>query len=282
MDNLLVIMLIFKSFKIKPARQGRILKWGIIGAIVMRGVFIFAGMALLDRFAPTVYLFALALFYAAYISYKEGLHALKKSRKKRAGGSGKSGNAAAWELARARSPPNAFTPIGGSFSSFGSSGGGDIANGLRQRGGGGGASLAAGGMGSIGMRHVSLSPVRIGSSAEDSDDEAEDHTQGWLMSMLTRVIPFAREYDGQAFFTRRLSDNVLQATPLFAALVVVEASDVIFAVDSIPCILGLTHDLFIAYSSNMLAVLGLRSLYLLLADTLDHFEHLQVRVCGVL
>ena len=117
MDNLLVIMLIFKSFKIPPARQGRVLKWGILGAIVMRATFIFAGMALLDHFAITVYLFGAALFYAAWISYKEGLHALRKARSKRERG--------------ARVSPRAHGGGAPAFSAFSGGGGGT----LRQRGG---------------------------------------------------------------------------------------------------------------------------------------------------
>merc|ERR1711881_742416 len=82
---------------------------------------------------------------------------------------------------------------------------------------------------------------------------------------------FLEYIDGQAF-----------ATPMLAALVVVELSDLVFAVDSIPCILGLTHDLFLVFSSNILAILGLRSLYLLLAEALDKVQNLKVGLAAVL
>ena len=77
-------------------------------------------------------------------------------------------------------------------------------------------------------------------------------------------------------------DGKAYATPMLAALVVVELSDLIFAVDSIPCILGITHDLFLVFSSNMFAVLGLRSLYLLLAEALDKVQNLKVGLAAVL
>merc|ERR1719329_1114910 len=77
-------------------------------------------------------------------------------------------------------------------------------------------------------------------------------------------------------------DGRAHATPMLAALVVVELSDLLFAVDSIPCILGLTHDLFLVFSSNMLAILGLRSLYLLLAEALEKVKDLKTGLAAVL
>ena len=210
MDNLLVIMLIFKSFKIPPARQGRVLKWGILGAIVMRATFIFAGMALLDHFAITVYLFGAALFYAAWVSYKEGLHALRKARSKRERGARVS------QHARGGGAP--------AFSAF--SGGGGGGGTLRQRGGG-----------TVGGGGAMVGGARAAAGEISDDDEEVDHADGAMMRMLKRVIPFDEGYTGLSFFTRRARDNALQATPLFAALVIVEASDVIFAVRRGPLLL---------------------------------------------
>merc|ERR1719453_1880321 len=87
----------------------------------------------------------------------------------------------------------------------------------------------------------------------------------------SKSVNFIEHIDGQAF-----------ATPMLAALVVVELSDLIFAVDSIPCILGLTHDLFLVFSSNVFAILGLRSLYLLLAEALDKVQNLKTGLAAVL
>merc|ERR1719281_564358 len=97
---------------------------------------------------------------------------------------------------------------------------------------------------------------------------------------MTSVIPYNAEAKGQRFIEHL--DGVAHATPMLAALVVVELSDLLFAVDSIPCILGLTHDLFLVFSSNMLAILGLRSLYLLLAEALDSVKNLKTGLAIVL
>mmetsp|Transcript_20944 Transcript_20944/g.60467 ORF Transcript_20944/g.60467 Transcript_20944/m.60467 type:complete len:347 (-) Transcript_20944:68-1108(-) len=178
-DNLVVIALIFRSFRIKPIFQGPVLKWGILGAVVFRAVFIFAGVALLERFAWMNVIFAAILVWSAYKMFVD--------------------------------------------------------------------------------------------DEDDAGDElaAAAHGKGnsWMMRLLTAVIPYYPEARSTQFFER--VDGQLCATPMLAALVVVELSDLLFAVDSIPCILGLTHDLFLVFSSNMLAILGLRSLYLLLAEALD-------------
>merc|ERR1719160_782624 len=93
-------------------------------------------------------------------------------------------------------------------------------------------------------------------------------------------MPYNAETKSKGFFEN--INGQLHATPMFAALVVVELSDLIFAIDSIPCILGLTHDLFLVFSSNMLAILGLRSLYLLLVEVLDRFKHLKTGLAVIL
>merc|ERR1719213_1321705 len=97
---------------------------------------------------------------------------------------------------------------------------------------------------------------------------------------MTSVIPYNAEAKGQRFIEHL--DGVAHATPMLAALVVVELSDLLFAVDSIPCILGLTHDLFLVFSSNMLAILGLRSLYMLLAEAMDKVKDLKKGLAIVL
>merc|ERR1719169_422767 len=97
---------------------------------------------------------------------------------------------------------------------------------------------------------------------------------------MTTVIPYNSEGKSTNFI--EFIDGRAFATPMLAALVVVELSDLIFAVDSIPCILGLTHDLFLVFSSNVFAILGLRSLYLLLAEALDKVQNLKTGLAAVL
>mmetsp|Transcript_2253 Transcript_2253/g.7108 ORF Transcript_2253/g.7108 Transcript_2253/m.7108 type:complete len:341 (-) Transcript_2253:199-1221(-) len=190
-DNLVVIAMIFRSFRIRPIMQGPVLKWGILGAVVFRTIFIFAGVALLERFSFMVYLFGALLLWSAYKMYID----------------------------------------------------------------------------------------------EDDDDDSalvEAHKKGnsWMMRCLTSVIPYNAESKSCQFVEHVRGRP--HATPLLAALVVVELSDLLFAVDSIPCILGLTHDLFLVFSSNMLAILGLRSLYLLLAEALDRVNGLKRGLAAVL
>jgi len=187
-DNLVVIALIFKSFRIKPHDQGPVLKWGILGAVVFRLVFVFAGVWMLEHLHSMIYAFGALLLYSAYKMYEE----------------------------------------------------------------------------------------------DDEDDHMEDHAKGnsWMMRVLTAVVPYRADAKCHDFFEH--ANGKTYATPMFAALVVVELSDLIFAVDSIPCILGLTHDLFLVFSSNMFAILGLRSLYLLLAEALDKVKNLKTGLAAVL
>merc|ERR1719498_1402122 len=100
------------------------------------------------------------------------------------------------------------------------------------------------------------------------------------MKCLTFFVPYHPEAKTHRFI--EYLDGRAHATPMLAALVVVELSDLLFAVDSIPCILGLTHDLFLVFSSNMFAILGLRSLYLLLAEALDKVQNLKTGLAAVL
>merc|ERR1719284_2241989 len=101
-----------------------------------------------------------------------------------------------------------------------------------------------------------------------------------MMRAMTSVVPYNAKAKGHRFIEDL--NGVAHATPMLAALVVVELSDLLFAVDSIPCILGLTHDLFLVFSSNMLAILGLRSLYLLLAEALESVNGLKKGLAAVL
>jgi tellurite resistance protein TerC len=111
--------------------------------------------------------------------------------------------------------------------------------------------------------------------------EAAPHPeQSRLMRVFRRVVPVTTELDGHHFLTR--IDGRLVATPLFTALVAVELSDIVFAVDSVPAIFGVTDDPFIVFTSNIFAILGLRSLYFLLADVIDRFVYLNVGLALVL
>jgi tellurite resistance protein TerC len=101
-----------------------------------------------------------------------------------------------------------------------------------------------------------------------------------VLRLLRRVLPVSDQYDGQRLFTRR--SGVLMATPLFAVLVVVETTDVLFAIDSIPAIFAITTDPFIVFSSNAFAILGLRSLYFLLAGMIDRFVYLKQGLAALL
>ena len=107
-----------------------------------------------------------------------------------------------------------------------------------------------------------------------------DVAQNPVMRLLRRVMPVSDTYHDQRFFIRHGSKLV--ATPLFAALVAVETSDVIFAIDSIPAIFAITTDTFIVFASNAFAILGLRALYFLLAGSMRKFAYLQVGLAGIL
>jgi len=111
-------------------------------------------------------------------------------------------------------------------------------------------------------------------------DEGEDVADNRLLSVLRRVLPVTRSYHGPHFFLRRMGR--VWVTPLFLVLLMIELTDVVFAVDSIPAILGLTTDPFLAYSSNILAVVGLRALYFLLAGIIERVQYLHIGLAAVL
>ncbi|HET9416221.1 MAG TPA: TerC family protein [Candidatus Limnocylindria bacterium] len=101
-----------------------------------------------------------------------------------------------------------------------------------------------------------------------------------ILRIMRRVIRVTPDFDGQRFFTRR--NGALWATPLFAALVVIETSDIMFAIDSVPAILAITTDTFIVFTSNAFAIMGLRSLYFLLAGLIERFEYLKYGLAALL
>lgn len=183
LDNVFVFIVIFRYFKVPPEYQHRVLFYGILGAIILRGVFIIVGAALLSRFEWLLYFFGAFLVYTAIkllMQKDEGVH-------------------------------------------------------------------------------------------------PEDNP---ILKWLRKLMPITHEYHGQKFFLK--SEKGLMATPLFAVLVLVESTDVVFAVDSIPAIFGITRDPFIVYTSNIFAILGLRALYMLLAGIMDKFHYLKYGLGAVL
>ncbi len=110
--------------------------------------------------------------------------------------------------------------------------------------------------------------------------ENVDPSANPVLKLMRRLIPITDEFEGQAFFTRR--NGKLWATPLFAALVVIETSDIMFAIDSVPAILAITQDTFIVFTSNAFAIMGLRSLYFMLAGLIDRFEYLKYGLAALL
>jgi tellurite resistance protein TerC len=182
-DNVFVFALIFAYFAVPPAYQYRVLFWGVVGALVMRGIFILIGAELLERYDWIVYVFGAFLIYTGI------------------------------KMARHRS----------------------------------------------GEVHPERNPV---------------------LRLVRRLLPMTGEYRGQRFFVRERGK--LLATPLFAVLVAVESTDLVFAVDSIPAIFAITRDPFVVWTSNAFAILGLRALYFMLAGMMERFIYLKVGLSIVL
>ena len=176
-DNVFVWAVLFSYFAVPREYQFRVLFWGIFGALVMRAAFIFAGVAILERFEWVLYLFGAFLIITAV------------------------------RIARHRE-----TEV-----------------------------------------HPERNPV---------------------LRLVQRLIPSTSAYDGQKLFTRRTGRRL--ATPLFVVLVLVETTDVVFAVDSVPAILAVSREPFIVFSSNAFAILGLRALYFLLAGMAGRFRYLNI------
>ena len=182
-DNLFVFALLLNYFAVPLADQHRLLYWGVLGALVARAAFIFAGVALLDAFHWTIYVFGALLV-----------------------------------ITGARMATHSDTEV-----------------------------------------HPDRNPI---------------------LNLLRRVVPITDEYHGQHFFVRR--EGRRWATPLLAVLVVIETTDVVFAIDSIPAIFAITRNTFLVFTSNAFAILGLRALYFLLAGFLGRLAYLNVGLAAVL
>lgn len=181
-DNLFVFLVIFRYFKVSGASQHKVLFWGILGALIMRGVFILAGVGLISRFHWIIYGFGALLIYS-------GIKLLRHE-------------------------------------------GADV-----------------------------------------------DPSKNPVLRIFRRWVPVTNDYVGGKFFVRQPG---LFATPLFVVLLVVETTDILFAVDSIPAILAITLNAFIVYTSNVFAIMGLRSMYFALAGMMDLFQYLHYGLSCVL
>jgi tellurite resistance protein TerC len=175
MDNLFVFLLIFAYFGVAPRYQHDVLFWGILGALIMRGIFIAAGITLIERFHWVIYVFGAFLIYTG---------------------------------------------------------------------------------------------IRL-AFQKDQDVDPEKNP---ALKLLRRFVPITERYEGTKFFVKRAGR--IMATPLFVVLIVIETTDVIFAVDSVPAVLAITRDPFIVYTSNVFAILGLRALYFALAGIMRMFHYL--------
>lgn len=182
-DNLFVFLTIFSVFAVPPKQQHKVLFWGILGALAMRAIFIFAGIALLKQFHWVIYIF-------------------------------------------------------GGF--------------------------------------LLLTGIKL-AIAEHKEADPRNH---WLVKLVKRWLPFTDQYHGGKFMIREGGRRL--GTPLLLVLLIVEATDVVFAADSIPAILAITDDPFIVYTSNVFAILGLRSLYFALAGMMSLFRYLRFGLAGIL
>lgn len=183
-DNIFVIAIIFSSFKIPQKFQHRVLFWGILGAIFFRGLMIFLGVALINKFDWITYVFGGFLIFTA---------------------------------------------------------------------------------------------LKMLFTKEEEDFNPKDSK---VYKIIGKIFPIKHEIHGQKFFVRENGINYV--TPLFIALIVIELMDVIFAVDSVPAILAITADPFLVFSSNIFAILGLRSMYFFLANMLEKFSYIEYSLIAIL
>ena len=183
-DNIFVIAIIFSAFRIPQKYQHRVLFWGILGAIVFRGLMIFFGVMLIHKFTWTTYVFGAFLIYTAIKMLMNG------------------------------------------------------------------------------------------------EDEKFEPKKSFVYKSLKKIMPISNHMDKEHFFVKRR--HITAATPLFVALVVIEVMDVIFAIDSVPAILAITSDPFLVFSSNIFAILGLRSMYFFLANMLAKFSYLEYSLIAIL
>jgi len=182
-DNIFVFVLIFAYFRVPPRAQHRVLVWGIVGALVMRGIMIWCGIALVQRFHFVLYLFGLFLLITALRMF---------------------------------------------FGKY----------------------------------------------------ERRDFGESWVIRVCRRVFPITNEFYDEHFTAR--VDGRWMLTPLALALIAIDIMDLVFAVDSIPAVFAITQDPFIVYTSNICAIIGLRSLYFLLARLIDRFIYLQTGLAFIL
>ncbi|MGC1631438.1 MAG: TerC family protein [Gelidibacter sp.] len=183
-DNIFVIAIVFASFKIPPMYQHRVLFWGILGAVVFRGLMIFLGVMLIHKFSWMTYVFGAFLVFTA---------------------------------------------------------------------------------------------LKMLFTKDDHDFHPKD---SFVFKTLRKIMPITTDIDNEHFFVKRRHLTV--ATPLFVALVIIEVMDVVFAIDSVPAILSITSDPFLVFSSNIFAILGLRSMYFFLANMLERFSYLQYSLIAIL
>lgn len=183
-DNMFVFIMIFGYFAVPHDLQPKVLLWGILGAVLMRFLFIFAGVKLLTAFSWMIYAFGALLVFTA---------------------------------------------------------------------------------------------VKM---LTQKEDEQMDPGNSFILKIFKKIMPVKIDYHGENFFVKENAKWF--ATPLFAALLVIEMSDVIFAVDSIPAVLGITRDTFLVYSSNIFAIIGLRSLYFLLSGLAGKFPYLKYGISVIL
>ena len=216
-DNLFVFILVFGFFKIPKEYQHKVLFWGILGALLFRAIFIFAGVELIKM----TYLPAFSIGDWHFNLSDTAEHA----------------NLSAREFFR----PNVVLTVFGFF----------------------------------------LIYAGIKSWSSSNDDEDTDLSNNFGVKLVHKFFKVTPNFDKDKFFT--VQNGVKMATPLFVALMVIEVTDLVFAVDSIPAIFAVApDDPFILYSSNIFAILGLRSLYFLLANSMDKFNKLHYGLAIIL
>jgi len=182
-DNVFVIAVIFSAFKIPAIYQHRVLFWGILGAIVFRGLTILFGVALITKFDWIIYVFGVFLLWTAFKMLK-------------------------------------------------------------------------------------------------GEDDDFDPKNSFVFRQVKKIYPITGSIHGNQFFVKKM--GIKMATPLFIALIIIELTDILFALDSIPAILAITSDPFIVFSSNILAILGLRSMYFLVSRMLEKFRFINYSLVVIL
>lgn len=191
-DNLFVFIIIFSMFNIKPEHQHSVLFWGILGAIIFRAIFIYAGIAMIERFAWIMYVFGGFLLYT-------------------------------------------------------------------------------------GVKMI-YDEFRI--IDEKKEQEKRDPNNNFMVKLWKKIMPVTNDMSDGSFFKR--INGKLHATYFFLALLVIEMTDLVFAVDSIPAVLSISTNTFIVYSSNIFAILGLRALYFALRGIMDYFYYLKYALSAIL